>query len=80
MCNKVGSNGGATYVIAKIIAKGNLNIANLLQIFENLLLKNCSTEFFDIAQKQFLVCASKVCSNGSIVCELIAKDNLNVTN
>ena len=37
---KVCSNDGATYIICKIIAKDNLNIANLMQTFENLLLQN----------------------------------------
>ena len=45
---EVCSNGGETYVIVKF----NSNIANLMQIFEHLLLKNCSTEFFDIAYQQ----------------------------
>ena len=31
---KVCSNGGATYIIGKIIAKDNLNIENLMQTFE----------------------------------------------
>ena len=45
MCIKVLSVGGATYIIGEIIAKDNLNIANLMQTFENLLLWNYSTEF-----------------------------------
>ena len=45
------SNGGTTYIIGKIIAKDNFNIANLMQTFENLLLQNCSTEFLDISNK-----------------------------
>ena len=36
---KVCSNGGSTYIIGAIIAKDNLNIENLMQIFENLLLQ-----------------------------------------
>ena len=48
---KVCSNGGATYIIGKIIAKDNLNIENLMQTFENLLLQNYSTKFLDIAHK-----------------------------
>ena len=32
----------------EIIAKDNLNIANLMQTLENLLLLKYSTEFFDI--------------------------------
>ena len=45
------SNGGATYIIGEIIAKDNLNIENLMQTFENLLLQNYSTKFFDITYK-----------------------------
>ena len=37
---KICSNGGTTYIICEIIAKDNLNIANLMQTFENLLLQN----------------------------------------
>ena len=37
--NKVCSNGGATYIIGEIIAKHLLNVANLMQTFENLLLQ-----------------------------------------
>ena len=29
------TNGGATYIIGEIIVKGNVNIAYLMQIFEN---------------------------------------------
>ena len=39
---KVCSNGGTTYINSEIIAKDNLNIANLMQIFENILLQNYS--------------------------------------
>ena len=45
---KICSNGGVAYIIGEIIDKNNLNIANLMQTFENLLLNNCSTEFGDI--------------------------------
>ena len=45
---KVCSNGGATYIIGKIVAKDNLNIENLMQTFENLLLQNYLTKFLDI--------------------------------
>ena len=58
---KVCSNGGTTCIIGEIIAKDNLNIENFMQTFENLLLKNYSTKFLDIARR---VCAIKVCSNG----------------
>ena len=37
---KVCSNGGATYINSKLIAKANLNIAIVMQTFENLLLQN----------------------------------------
>ena len=48
---KVCSNGGATYIIGKIIAKDNLNIENLMQTFGNLLFQNYSTKFLDITYK-----------------------------
>ena len=48
---KVCSNGGATYIIGKIIAKDNLNIENLMRTFENLILQNYSTKFLDITYK-----------------------------
>ena len=37
---KVCSNGGPTYIFSEIIVKNNLNKANLMQTFENLLLQN----------------------------------------
>ena len=52
--NKVCSNVGATYIIGEIITKDNLNVANLMQTFENILLKNYSTEFLDFAHKYTL--------------------------
>ena len=45
---KVCSNGGATYIIGKIIAEDNLNIENLMQTFENLLLQNFTTKFLQL--------------------------------
>ena len=51
MCNQFCSNGGATYIIGEIIAKDNLNIENLMRTFENLILQNYSTKFFDITYK-----------------------------
>ena len=48
---KVCTDGGATYIIGKIIAKDNLNIANLMQTFEYLLLQKYSTKFLDIGHK-----------------------------
>ena len=48
---KVCSNGGATYIIGKIIAKDTLNMANLMCPFENLLPQYSSTEFLDNAHK-----------------------------
>ena len=46
---EVCSNGNATYIISEILAKDNLNIANFMQTFENLLLQSFSTDFLDIA-------------------------------
>ena len=48
---KVCSNGGFTYIISELKAKDNLNIANRMQIFENLLLQNFSTKYLDIAHR-----------------------------
>ena len=48
---KVCSNGGAIYIICKIIVNDNLNIENLMQTLENLLLQNYSTKFLDITYK-----------------------------
>ena len=64
MCNQRLFNGGAAYINNKLIAKANLNIAIVMQTFENLILQNCSTEFYDIAHTWFWVCVIKVCSNG----------------
>ena len=36
---------------AKIIAKDNLNIENLMRTFENVILQNYSTKFLDITYK-----------------------------
>ena len=58
------SNGGPTFIICEIIAKNNLNKAIVMQTFENLILQNCSTEFYDIAHTWSLVGVIKVCSNG----------------
>ena len=42
-----------------------MNIAIVIQTFENLILQNCSTEFYDIAHTHRpWVCVIKVCSNG----------------
>ena len=38
-------------LLAKLIAKDNLNTANLMQTFENLILQNYLTKFLDIAHK-----------------------------
>ena len=35
-------------IMGKIITKDNLNIANLMQIFEHFILQHYSTEFWDI--------------------------------
>ena len=48
---KVCSNGGSTYIISEILVKNILNIANLMQTFENLLLQNYTIEFLDISHK-----------------------------
>ena len=52
---KIYSNGIATYIICEMIVKYNLNIGNLMQILENLLLQNHSTQFLDL-EHNFLVC------------------------
>ena len=54
-----------------------------MQTFENLLLQNYLTEFYDFAHTWSWVCVIKVCSNGGptyIIGEIIAKDNLNIEN
>ena len=61
MCNKVCSNGGAAYINSRLIAKANLNIAIVMQTFENRILQNCSTEFYDIAH-----------THGPWVCVIVA--------
>ena len=38
-------------LLAEMIAKDNLNIANLMQTFENLLLQNYWAEILDITHK-----------------------------
>ena len=35
--------------LTELIAKANLNIPIVMQTFENLILQNCLTEFYDIA-------------------------------
>ena len=65
MYNQVCSNGGSTYINGKLIAKGNLNTAIVMQTLENLILQNCLTEFYAIAHTHGpWVCVIKVCSNG----------------
>ena len=71
MCNKVGSNGGATYVIAKIIANGNLNIANSCKSLKI---------FFSKITRQNSLILHRNSFWFVYVCEFIGKDNLNVTN
>ena len=55
-----------------------------MQSFKNLLLQNYLTKFLDIIHTNSpCVCVIKVCSNGGatyIICEIIAKDNLNIEN
>ena len=79
---KVCSNGGATYIIGEVMAKENLNTKILMQTFENILLKNYSIKFLDVAQTNSpWVCVIKVCSNGGttyIISEIIAKGHLNI--
>ena len=65
---KVCSKGGAIYIIGEIIAKDNLNMANLLQTFENLLLQTYSTEFRDIFPNRPWECVIKICSSGGATC------------
>ena len=52
--SKVCLNSGTTYIIGELIAKDHLNMANLMQTFENILLRKSSTKFFDIAHKYSL--------------------------
>ena len=62
---KVCSNGGAANINIKLIAKAHLNIAIVMQTFENHILQNCSTEFYDIAHTHGpWVLVIKVSSNG----------------
>ena len=49
---KVCSSGGATYITDEILAKDNLNIANLMQTSENLFLQFYSAEFLDDVLKK----------------------------
>ena len=49
MCNKFVQMVGPAYINSKLIAKANLNITIVMQTFENLILQNCSTEFYDSA-------------------------------
>ena len=48
---EVSSNGDVTYIIGEIIANYNLNVANLIETFENLLLQNYLIKFLDITKK-----------------------------
>ena len=63
---KVCSNGGASYINSKLIAKANLNIGIVMQTFENHIFQNCSTEFYDIAHTHgpWVCIVNKVSSNG----------------
>ena len=64
------------------MAKDNLNIENLMQT-ENLLLQNYWTKFLDITHNLSLcMCYSNFWNGGAtyIICEIIAKDNLNIAN
>ena len=46
------------------MAKANLYKAIKMQTFGNLILKNYSTEFYDIAPHGPWICVIKVCSSG----------------
>ena len=59
---KICSNGGANYIVCKIISKDNMNIAKLMQTFKNLLLQNNSTKFLDMDTNSPWVCVIKCCS------------------
>ena len=61
---KVCSNGGAAYINSKLIGKVNVNIAVVMQTFENLILQNCSTGFMIFHTHGPWVCVIKVCSSG----------------
>ena len=56
--------GGAIYIIGEIIAKDILKIAKFMQTFENLILQNCPTEFYDIAHTWSLGICNNFFSNG----------------
>ena len=75
---KVCSNGGATYITGKIIAKCNLNRA-LMQTLK-IFFKTTQQNSFIWHTNSPWVCVIKVCSNAGatkIIGELVAKDNLN---
>ena len=42
---EMSSNGGATYIISKIIAEDNLNVANLLQHLKNFISKTTQQNY-----------------------------------
>ena len=61
-------NGDATYIIGEIKAKDNLNIANLMQTFENLLLQSYSSKFGILYPNSPWVCEIKINSSGGGFC------------
>ena len=74
------SNCGATYIIGKIIAKDNLNIENLMQTFEKSSSPKLLNKILRYCTNSPCECVILVGSNGGatyIICEIIAKDNLN---
>ena len=78
---KICSEGGFTYTIREILAKDELNIANLMQTLK-LFSQNYSTEFLDTAHNSW-ICVIKVCSNGDATCiinKIILKYNLKIVN
>ena len=57
---KVCSNGGATYINSKLIAKANLNIAIVMQTFENLILQTAKQNSMILHTHGPWVCIIKV--------------------
>ena len=65
--------------MGKIIAKGNLNIANLMQTFKKIFSKTTQKNSEILYPNSAWVYVIHVCSNGAatdIIGEIIAKDNL----
>ena len=66
MCVKVCLNGGTHILSAKIIAKDNLNIENLMQTFE--MSKTAQQNSEILHKNSHWVCVIKVCSSGGPNC------------